>query len=162
MALISSVQIRLIRSSLTTESSALEPYSIFLYAKMFAQQTSLIKHMRLDQVYQRSLRRLTKAELDLGFLRKCKGSEVYPKFVRSERIKQLRRKKKQHRFHKLLLNDAINERNTDILRLRKTTCEQKAAILDILQTTTWMKAKLIIFSVNRLMCQENKKISSVF
>ena len=110
---------------------------------------------KLAVQYQRSLHRLTKAELDLDFLRKCKKSDVYPKFVRWKNINQLRKKIKQRSFHKLLLNDAINERNTNIQRLRKVTSELKATIL---QTTTWMKAKLIIFSVNRLMNQEKKKI----
>ena len=98
--------------------------------------------------YQRSLRRLTKAELDLGFLRKCKESEVYPKFVQWRNINQLRRKKKQHRFHKLLLNEAINKKNANISNLRKVNSQLKA---EIFGNTTWMKAKLIIFSINRLL-----------
>ncbi|CAB4020771.1 Hypothetical predicted protein [Paramuricea clavata] len=69
-----------------------------------------------------------KAELDLAFLRRCKESDVYPKFIRWRNIKQMKRKKKQQRIHKLLLNDAINERNTNISHLRKTTDELKNAI----------------------------------
>ena len=106
--------------------------------------------------YQRSLRRLTKAELDLGFLRKCKESEVYPKFVRWRNINQLRRKKKQHRFHKLLLNEAINEKNANISNLQKVNSQLKA---EIFGNITWMKAKLIIFSTNRLLYREKNKIS---
>ena len=108
--------------------------------------------------YQRSLRRLTKAELDLAFLRRCKQSDVYPKFIRWRKIKQMKRKKKQQRIHKLLLNDAINERNANISHLRKTTDELKNAVFD---KTTWMKARLIVLSVNRLLSGERKKATTV-
>ena len=67
------------------------------------------------------------------------------------------KRKKQQRIHKLLLNDAINERNTNISQLRKTTDELKNAIFD---KTTWMKARLIVFSVNRLLAGERKKTTT--
>ena len=95
--------------------------------------------------YQRSLRRLTKAELDLAFLRRCKESDVYPKFIRWRNIKRMKRKTRQHRIHKLLLDDAISERNANMSLQRKTTDELKNAIFD---KTTWMKARLIVFSVD--------------
>ena len=107
--------------------------------------------------YQRSLRRLTKTELELAFLRRCKESDVYRKFIRWRNIKQMNRKKKQQRIHKPLLNDAINERNTNISHLRKTTDELKNAIFD---KTTWMKATLIVLSVNRLLSGERKKTTT--
>ena len=69
----------------------------------------------------------------------------------------MKRKKKQQRIHKLLLNDAINERNTNVSHLRKTTVELKNAILD---KTTWMKARLIVLSVNRLLSGERKKTTA--
>ena len=69
----------------------------------------------------------------------------------------MKRKKRQKQIHKLLLNDAINERNTNISQLRKTTDELKNAIFD---KTTWMKARLIVFSVNRLLAGERKKTTT--
>ena len=107
--------------------------------------------------YQRSLRRLTKTELELAFLRRCKESDVCRKFIRWRNIKQMKRKKKQQRIHKPLLNYAINERNTNISHLRKTTDELKNAIFD---KTTWMKATLIVLSVNRLLSGERKKTTT--
>ena len=69
----------------------------------------------------------------------------------------MKQKKKQQRIHKLLLNDAINERNTNICQLRKTTDELKNAIFD---KNTWMKVRLIVFSVNRLLAGERKKTTT--
>ena len=97
---------------------------------------------KLAVLYQRSRRRLAKAELDLAFLRDCKKAEVYPKFVRWKNITQMKLKKRRQKFHKLFLNEAINEKNADIAKLRQTTTLKKDAILN---KATWMKAKLSIF-----------------
>ena len=56
--------------------------------------------------YQRYLRRLEKAKLDLKFLLDCKANDVYPKFVRWRNITRMK-KKSQKRYLHLLLNDAI-------------------------------------------------------
>ena len=110
---------------------------------------------KLAVQYQRSWRRLSKAELDLTFLRDCKKAEVYPKFVRWKNINQVKKKNRRQKFHKLLLNEAINEKNTDINNLRHKTAQLKTAIF---QNTTWMKAQLIVFSVNRLLRSEKTKV----
>ena len=113
------------------------------------------KQHKLAVQYQRSWRRLSKAELDLAFLRDCKMAEVYPKFIRWKNINQAKKKKRRQKFHKLLLNEGINEKNTDINYLRNKTAQLKTAIF---QNTTWMKAQLIVFSVNRLLRLEKTQV----
>ena len=47
---------------------------------------------KLAVKYQRSVRKLEKAKLDLQFLLDCKKEEVYPNFVRWKNITRMRRK----------------------------------------------------------------------
>ena len=118
------------------------------------QKSDPVTH-KLAVQYQRSLRRLSKAELDRAFLRDCKKAEVYPKFVRWKNINQMKRNRRRQTFHKLLLNEAIKEKNTDISNLRQTTAQLKTAIFE---KTTWMKAQLIVVSVNRFLSSEKNKV----
>ena len=67
----------------------------------------------------------------------------------------MKKKKRRQKFHKLLLNEGINEKNTDINYLRDKTAQLKTAIF---QNTTWMKAQLIVFSVNRLLRSEKTQV----
>ena len=57
-----------------------------------------------------------------------------------------------------MLNETINEKNTDITNLRQTTAQLKTAIFE---KTTWMKAQLIVFSVNRLLSSEKSKVKKL-
>ena len=63
--------------------------------------------------YQRSLRRLEKARLDLKFLHDCKKNQVFPKFVRWQNLNRMK-KRNQRRYYNLLLTDAIKEKNTHV------------------------------------------------
>jgi hypothetical protein len=105
--------------------------------------------------YQRSLRRFEKAQLDLKFLLDCKKNQVYPKFVRWKNITHMKRKKAQTHYLHLLLNDAIHDKK---ITLQKLTTETTELTHQLSQRTTWMKYKLICFSINHLLSFEKTKI----
>ena len=67
----------------------------------------------------------------------------------------MKRKKAQARYLHLLLNDAIYDKKAD---LRQFTNEVDTLKQQLPQHTTWMKYRLIIFSINRLLSLEKKKI----
>lgn len=106
--------------------------------------------------YQRSLRRMEKSQLDLDFLNECKKNQVYPNFVRRKNITRFK-KKTQNRYHNLLLNDAIKEKLSNLQNLKTTTSELRQLLRS---RTTWMKFKLICFSIGRLLQQEKRNILS--
>ena len=64
------------------------------------------------------------------------------------------KKRIQTRYLHLLLNDAIKEKKTDINSLTNETLNLKK---DVSTETTWMKFKLICFSINRLLRQDNNE-----
>ena len=68
--------------------------------------------------YQRCLRRKQKAELDVNYFNKCKEYQVYPKFVKWKNIAKMK-KKAQGQCHRLLLNDAIKDKNSAVTNLTK-------------------------------------------
>ena len=106
--------------------------------------------------YQRSLRRFGKAQLERPkFLLDCKKNEVYPKFVRWNNITRMKRKKTKARYLHLLINDAIQDKKT---ALRKLTTETTQLKHQLSQRTTWVKFKLICFSINCLLSSEKTKI----
>ena len=109
---------------------------------------------KLALKYQRSSRRLQKAELDLKFSPKCKELQVYPKFVRWKSINK-KKKRTQKRYHHLLLQDAITEKKTNISFLKSKTNNLKT---EICSKAAWMRAKLICISVERLLHKEKSKI----
>ena len=119
-------------------------------------RTDAVTH-KLAVKYQRSLRQLEKAQLDLNFLLNCKKHQVYPKFVRWKNISRLKKKKAQSRFLHLLLNDAVEEKRSDIKRLSTKTLELKQ---ELSFRTTWMKFKLLIFSINRLLRADKNRITA--
>ena len=86
----------------------------------------------------------------------CKKLNVYPKFIKWKNIDTLP-KKKQNRYHRLLLTDAIKDKNSRIVNLSK-----QCSVLrnELFNGTTWMKAQLIIFSINRLLKSEMAKVKT--
>ena len=65
--------------------------------------------------------------------------------------------KKQNRYHRLLLTDAIKDKNSRIVNLSK-----QCSVLrnELFNGTTWMKAQFIIFSINRLLKSEMTKVKT--
>ena len=64
-------------------------------------------------------------------------------------------KEGQTRYLHLLLNDAIHDKKIALQKLTTGTTELKHQLS---QRTTWMKYKLICFSINRLLSSEKTKI----
>ena len=106
--------------------------------------------------YQRSLRRLAKAQLDLKFLYDCKENQVFPKFVQWKNLNRMK-KRNQRRYYNLFLTDAIKEKNSHVGNLKKQCDDLKH---EQSGQTTWMKFRLICFSINRLLAIEKSKITS--
>jgi hypothetical protein len=106
--------------------------------------------------YQRCIRRKQKAELDLAFLLECKKLNVYPKFIKWKNIDNLPMKSR-HKYHRLLLNDLIKNTNVRINNLTKQSDGLHVALFN---STTWMKAHFISFSINRLLKSEMSKVKA--
>ena len=109
---------------------------------------------KLAVKYQRSVRKLEKAKLDLQFLLDCKKEEVYPNFVRWKNITRMKRKT-QKRYLQSLLKDATTEKKSTIRNLSTLTHDLKQQLRS---RTTWMKFQLICFAVNRTLEYEKKRI----
>ena len=77
------------------------------------------------------LRKHIKTKLDIEFLKKCKWSDVYPKFFRCKNVKQ-KPVGERSKLYNTNLNNAIRERNNNIRMLSLKLDELKA------QSTTWM------------------------
>ena len=64
-------------------------------------------------------------------------------------------RKKQNRYHCLLLTDAIKDKNSHIVNLSKQCSVLRT---ELFNGTTWMKAQLIVFSINHLLKSEMAKV----
>ena len=95
-------------------------------------------------LYQKSLRKLEKRKLDINFLNRCKDTNVFPKFVRWRSVKHKPLHIKSNLYRKNL-NNAINERNNEI---RKLSAERDTNKTRSKQATTWIRYKLVIYSIN--------------
>ena len=109
---------------------------------------------RLAIKYQRFLHRRDKAELDLNFLYKYKEYNVYPNFVKWKHITK-QRKKTRYLLYRILLNDTLQEKKSNLAKLSTSVREIRGQLTS---KTTWMKFKLICFSIRRLQNEERKKI----
>ena len=105
--------------------------------------------------YQRDIRKLRKAELDLRFCYQCVENNVCPKFIKWTNVKRLRPKLRDSYF-KRIFQDNIREKKQQIADLRSKTAT-KVNVLH--NSTTWMKYQIIKFSINRLLDHEATKIT---
>ena len=108
------------------------------------------------KLYQKALRKQKKAKHDIDFLLKCKTQNVFPKFVRWKNINALSWRDK-NRYYSRNLNNSIGKRRSELKILESECNKLKQSLLD---STTWMKGKLIIFSINRLqnsICSQTKE-----
>ena len=67
------------------------------------------------------------------------------------------KKRNQRRYYNLLLIDAFKEKNSHVGNLKKQCDDLKH---ELSGQTTWMKFRLICFSINRLLSTEKSKITS--
>ena len=73
-------------------------------------------------------------------------TNVFPKFVRWRDIKY--KTLREHiKYYTRNFNDALNKRREE---LNKSLTEHDNLKLNLVNSTTWMKAQLILFSVKRL------------
>ena len=99
--------------------------------------------------YQKTLRKWMKAKHDLHFLHECKSHIVHPKFAHWKNIKNKTPKKRNNSYNKKL-NSAINKKRQEL----KTLTKKHSSILkNEKDSTTWMKATLVIYSIKQ---QQNK------
>ncbi|XP_066924963.1 uncharacterized protein [Clytia hemisphaerica] len=126
----------------------------FLYFLKLSGTVGFWKNLRNTDVelhqaakyYQKILRKFRKAGHDIKFLNNCKQNNVYPKFVRWKNIKTKHPREREKYYHRLL-NESLDKRHSELKVLRKQHNDSKNTLMS---KTTWMKYKLILFSVNRL------------
>ena len=104
--------------------------------------------------YRKILHKYVKAKLDIEFLKKCKWTNVYPKFARWKNVKN-KAKKERNTFYKANLNDVIRVRHHDFRKLQQQHVDSQNQLC---QSTTWLKYHSILFFINRL--QPNKTYST--
>ena len=95
-----------------------------------------------------------KAKHDVNFLQNCKTNNVFPKFIRLKNIKY----KTLHeliKYYTRNLNDALNKRRKE---LDKLLTENDNLKLNLVNSTTWLKAQLLLFSVKRLQSNRCKTV----
>ena len=96
--------------------------------------------------YQKMLKKFRKAEKDVKFLTDCKSSNVYLKFVRWKNIKS-KSPCERIKYYSCLLNEALDKRHKELKTLRTKHDEIKTTLLN---KATFIKGKLIVYSVDRL------------
>ena len=108
---------------------------------------------RTAKLYQKSLQKYIKAKHDVNFLQNCK-TNVFPKFIRWKNIKY-KTFRERIKYYTRNLNDALNKRRKE---LNKLLTENDNLKLNLVNSTTWMKAQLILFSVKRLQSNRWKAV----
>ena len=79
-----------------------------------------------------------KAKLDIEFLKKCKSTDVYLKFVRWNHVKNKTRKEILFSYYKLYKansNDAIKARGNDFRNLQQQDVDSQSQLLQ----STWFE-----------------------
>ena len=104
--------------------------------------------------YQKILQKYVKAKLDIGFLKKCKWTDVYPKFVRWKHVKN-KTKNERNKLYKAKVNDGIKARHNDFRKLQQQHVDSQNQLR---QSTTWLKYHSILFSINRLQSKKTHLI----
>ena len=66
-------------------------------------------------------------------------------------------RKKPNQYHRLLLTDAIKDKNSHIVNLFKQCSVLRT---ELFNGTTCMKAQLVVFSINRLLKSEMAKVGT--
>ena len=94
------------------------------------------------------------AKHDANFLQNCKTNDVFPKFVRCKNIKY-KTLRERIKYYTRNLNDALNKQCKE---LNKLLTEHDNLKLNLVNSTTWMKAQLILFSVKRLQSNHCKTV----
>ena len=94
-----------------------------------------------------------KARHDVNFLQNCKANNVFPKFVKWKNInyKALRERNK---YYVRNLNDALYKRRKELKHLET---ERDKLKVNLVNSTTWMKSQLLLFSIKRLQSKRCKK-----
>ena len=94
--------------------------------------------------YEQCLKKVRKCDLDIQFLHNCKINAIYPNFIRWKNI-PTKTKRYQRAFHARLINYEIKEKHQKRKELNK---ELLNCFGTLNNSTTWMKAQMIKYSVN--------------
>ena len=94
-----------------------------------------------------------KARHDVNFLQNYKTNNVFPKLVKWKNIKY----KALREFNKCYarnLNDALHKTRKELKHLET---ERDKLKVNLVNSTTWMKSQLLLFSIKRLQSNRCKK-----
>ena len=94
--------------------------------------------------FERTRKKLKKAELDLKFLYDCRDEDLHPKFTRWRNFNTLDDRAK-HKAYRKVLNDEIKAKHAHIKRLRTTNTQKENALTS---STTWMKRMILTNAIN--------------
>ena len=108
---------------------------------------------RAAKLYQKCLQKYMKARHDVNFLQNCKTNNVFPKFVKWKNItyKALR---EHNKYYARNLNDALDKRRKELKHLET---ERDKLKVNLVNSTTWMKSQLLLFSIKRLQSNRSKR-----
>ena len=91
----------------------------------------------------------------LGFLCKCRDTNITPNFTKLKQLKDMDMKARSKFYRKLLFNE-ISAKHKRLKVLKK---EQKDSTDELLSKSTWMKRKCIIYSIKFVMSKFEKQVS---
>ena len=104
--------------------------------------------------YERELKKLNKAELDLKFLFRCREEDLHPKFTRWKNFNTYDDSGKRKRYRKVL-SEAISDKHRKVRELRKSVSEKEKVMNE---TTTFMKRKLIRCAILDVIRRDTVKV----
>ena len=104
--------------------------------------------------YERELKKLNKAELDLKFLFRCREEDLHPKFTRWKNFNTYDDSGKRKRYRKVL-SEAISDKHQKVRELRKSVSEKEKVMNE---TTTFMKRKLIRCAILDVIRRDTVKV----
>ena len=90
---------------------------------------------------------------DVNFLQNCKTNNVFPKFVKWKNIKY-KALRERNKYYARNLNDALDKRRKELKHLET---ERDKLKVNLVNSTTWMKSQLLLFSIKRLQSNRCKK-----
>ena len=108
---------------------------------------------RAAKLYQKCLQKYMKARHDVNFLQNCKTNNVFPKFVKWKNIKY-KALRERNKYYARNLNDALDKRRKE---LKHFETERDKLKVNLVNSTTWMKSQLLLFSIKRLQSNLCKK-----
>ena len=111
---------------------------------------------RAAKLYQKCLQKYMKERHDVNFLQNSKTNKVFPKFVKWKNIKY-KALGERNKYYARNLNDALHKRRKELKHLETGRDKLK---VNLVNSTTWMKSRLLLLSNKRLQSNRCKKTSA--